>query len=211
MATVDDGGINHVVSPQQVSPISADGDVNFEIIPNDVLAPTGTAYIIEYILSCQVRYREVWQVDSGGANPIDIGDVPRLTPPIDPTGSMSLGALTNVLLTDPTNGEVLYYDNGIWKNGASGGGTTTLAALTDTDIQSVADLDYLVYNEGLSKWVNRPLVLPSYASLALPVAGETYLNQMAVVKDAGAPSQVVVCLEYSTPGSYGWWPLASTP
>jgi len=56
------------------------------------------------------------------------------------TLSLSSGLISDVLLTSPSLNQVLKYDGTKWINSASSGGVSTLAALTDCDINSTTPL-----------------------------------------------------------------------
>jgi len=70
-------------------------------------------------------------------------------------------ALTDVTLANPSDGDVMTWSapsggvEGRWKNKPpSGGGATTLAALTDVAVSAPADRQSLVYDLAMAKWVN---------------------------------------------------------
>lgn len=80
------------------------------------------------------------------------------------TGS-SIGELGNVSATAPTNGQALVWDGSNWAPGTVSV-TSTLADLTDTDIDTIgqtatplSDGDYLFYNSTTSKWQNAPFTI----------------------------------------------------
>ena len=65
------------------------------------------------------------------------------------------GQITKLGHDTPTNGQVLSWDNSngyvVWSDASTG--SETLAGLTDTDVSSPSDGDYLKYNSSTSKWV----------------------------------------------------------
>lgn len=73
-----------------------------------------------------------------------------------PGGSSTLAGLTDVDLTNPTDGQILVYDAETqkWVNGNGSGGSSTLSGLTDVDLTSPADGQVLVYDATSQKWVN---------------------------------------------------------
>lgn len=113
----------------------------------------------------------------------------------------TLDSLTNVTLSGLANGQVLYYNSGAskwenetmnietlgdvlvtsiadtqvlawdaasskWKNvNQSGGGVTTLAALTDVSLTSPSSGQVLYYNSGASKWENETLNIETLADV----------------------------------------------
>ena len=71
-------------------------------------------------------------------------------------GVENLDDLSNVTITTPTDGQALIYDSNTqkWKNGAGGGGSSTLAGLTDVDITSATDGQVLMFDGNANEWVN---------------------------------------------------------
>lgn len=71
------------------------------------------------------------------------------------SGSSTLGGLTDVDITTPTDGQALIYDsaNSRWVNGA-GGGSSTLDGLTDVNITTPTNGQVLSYDSTNSEWVN---------------------------------------------------------
>jgi hypothetical protein len=77
-------------------------------------------------------------------------------------GDYTLTQLGDVIITSPTNGQVVQYNGSNWVN-ASLNLTTTLAALTDVAITSIANNQLLKYNSTSGKWENwTPNYLTSY-------------------------------------------------
>ena len=64
------------------------------------------------------------------------------------------GKITKLGHDTPTNGQVLSWDNSsgcvVWSDASTG--SETLTGLTDTDVTSASDGDYLKYNSSTSKW-----------------------------------------------------------
>ena len=86
--------------------------------------------------------------------------------------SVSLVSLTDTDIINPTNGQVLAYDetDHKWKNSDDVQGVTSLEALTDTDIDNPQADQILIYDANNDKWINgeeREIsisdTLPSYA------------------------------------------------
>ncbi len=76
--TVDDGGVEQVVSPSFTAIIGAAGDVSFEIIPTDIITvPEGGAasYLATYHVDGET-WREEWAPT--GVSNLDIGDLPLI-------------------------------------------------------------------------------------------------------------------------------------
>jgi hypothetical protein len=90
------------------------------------------------------------------------------------TSRPSLNQLTNVAITDPQDNQLLKYDSGgeFWYNATGGGGgATTLAELTDCDINTPTNGQYLQYDTSLAipKWVNKTPSYLSYSVNAYPI------------------------------------------
>ena len=68
-------------------------------------------------------------------------------------GGSTLGSLSDVDLTSPTDGQVLKYNgtSGEWENGE---GRSSLSLLTDVDLTSPTDGQILKYNASSQKWEN---------------------------------------------------------
>ena len=65
----------------------------------------------------------------------------------------SINELADVVITTPTNNQVLKYNGTNWINATGGGGVEALADLTDVDVTAEAEGKYLRYDESESKWV----------------------------------------------------------
>jgi hypothetical protein len=96
------------------------------------------------------------------------------------------------LLITPVEGELIYTTDtkllyagdgstagGTLVTGSGGGGSTTLDALTDTDLTGASDNDVLTYNSGTSKW----------ESAAVPGVGSIGLNDLSDVFMPSTPSR----------------------
>jgi hypothetical protein len=66
-------------------------------------------------------------------------------------GSETLAGLNDVSLTSLTDGQVLTYDSGVWRNETS---VATLATLRDVALTSLLDGQVLTYNSSTGKWTN---------------------------------------------------------
>lgn len=71
--STDDGGTEVVVGGMFTTPIATDGSVSFNIIPNDVILPTGSKYNAKIILADGREFDKVWDIATG--TPQDIGDL----------------------------------------------------------------------------------------------------------------------------------------
>lgn len=77
---VDDSGTDQIVGGRFVVVVEADGSVNFELIPNDTIdADYETLYRVKFTHPNHFSWIEYWTLDSGGADPIDIGAITRET------------------------------------------------------------------------------------------------------------------------------------
>ena len=80
-------------------------------------------------------------------------------------GSSTLGGLSDVTLTNPTDGQVLKYSNGVWVNGSGGGGDVYIGneshspTVTDVVESSYENRQVLCYIEAAEKWTNVRLSL----------------------------------------------------
>ena len=66
--------------------------------------------------------------------------------------------------TTKTSGDVLTYDGSAWKAQAPTTGSTTLSGLSDTNISSATDDQFLRYDSSSSKWVNESVTIPAAAN-----------------------------------------------
>lgn len=68
--------------------------------------------------------------------------------PNTPGGPIDLDELSDVTIVTPSNGQVLTYQDGIWVNedATGGGGSSTLAGLSDVDLTSPVTGDFLVFD-----------------------------------------------------------------
>lgn len=71
-ATVD--GAAAVIGGVVKAVANVAGYVELALVPNDILTPAGTHYVVEYVQRNGVSWQERWNVPSGG--PLDIGAVP---------------------------------------------------------------------------------------------------------------------------------------
>lgn len=78
IATVDDSGTQQVVVPPQDQVIAPDGDVQFDLIPNDAMTPGDTFYIFTYYPPKGAIAKEYVRVLSADSDPIAIGDLTRV-------------------------------------------------------------------------------------------------------------------------------------
>lgn len=77
---------------------------------------------------------------------------------IHPQNGYELNELHNVLITSPTNNQILSYDASlqVWKNAnnTGGGGATRLSDLDDVELLGLADGNVLSYKASINKWQN---------------------------------------------------------
>ena len=134
--SVLDGSTSHKATRKMTVAVGTDGTVNFSLIPNDAITPTGTFYAVTGKLPNGDEWKDFWDIPSG-ATPLDIGAVPAYSPPAAPPG----GAVTvlpaasafwdgRVLRVNPTDGSpshlAVCLPNGAggynWSIYATGGG-----------------------------------------------------------------------------------------
>lgn len=99
-------------------------------------------------------------------------------------GDYTLTQLGDVIITTPSNAQVLQYNGSNWVN-SSLNLTTTLAALTDVAISSIANNQLLRYNSTSQKWENwTPNYLTSYTETdtlnSVTGRGNTTTNDITV-------------------------------
>lgn len=100
------------------------------------------------------------------------------------SGDHKLEQHQNVNITNPQNDEVLTYENGKWKNKTGGGGgSTTLASLTDVNLTApLTDNNGLVYDTATSKWVNKDVILQNGNAYSSDVVvGSTDNNDLQLI------------------------------
>jgi hypothetical protein len=75
-----DGVVAHRIATEVVARTASDGAVDFVLVPNDVITPSGTWYLVMFSVSVggrAISWTETWQVP-GDQPQLDIGAVPRL-------------------------------------------------------------------------------------------------------------------------------------
>jgi len=77
VGSVDDGGDERVVVGESRFPIAADGSVDFELIPNDIISPSGTFYVATIAGPTGVARVLGWNLASA-PDPVDIGSIPQV-------------------------------------------------------------------------------------------------------------------------------------
>jgi hypothetical protein len=78
-------------------------------------------------------------------------------------GATTINELSDVVITTPTNGQVLKFQNGVWINAADLQGEQGAAALEELEnieITNIADGQVLRWNNVSQKWVNSDEVIP---------------------------------------------------
>lgn len=77
--TVDDAGTSQRVGGRMETSIASNGTVNFTLIPNDAITPSGTYYTCTIKTTGPKRssWTEKWSITTS-PDPIDIGDITRL-------------------------------------------------------------------------------------------------------------------------------------
>lgn len=85
---------------------------------------------------------------------------------VRPQNGFELNELHDVLITSPTNGQALTYDNGLWKNATP---ASTLDSLTDVVISAPADNEVIAYDVATGQWTNQ-----TTSEAGISVAGHTH-------------------------------------
>lgn len=71
---------------------------------------------------------------------------------VRPQNGFEMNELHDVLITNPTNGQAITFDNGLWKNATP---ASTLDSLTDVTIVSPADNDVIAFDTATGQWTNQ--------------------------------------------------------
>lgn len=106
--STEDAGVTQIVAGRVSTTIGATGAVSFALVPNDAITPSGTSYTVNFAVTAPIymSWMEKWNVLTA-PDPVEIGDVQRLTTPatasgmitkeagatvVSPTGSVDFGA-----------------------------------------------------------------------------------------------------------------------
>ena len=106
----------------------------------------------------------VMTLTGGGGGSITVIDSLTSTNSTDALSANQGRVLNEKKIADPTtksSGDVLTWDGSKWDATAPSGGS--LSGLSDTNITSVADDQFLRYDSGSSKWVNETVTIPDVA------------------------------------------------
>jgi len=109
--TVDDGGTEQVIAANGITVIQPDGSVNFNLVPNDIITPADTVYIMRFFAPDGSRMVQVWQILNSDSSPIDIGDVTRVSTIPGGYVAGTLAALDDTDVTGVLNDEVLTWNS----------------------------------------------------------------------------------------------------
>lgn len=74
-STEDGGTGTQRVGGTYTATIASDGSVDFYLVPNDVITPSGTTYLAEYVLRNGAHYQENWNLTTGDK---EIGDITQV-------------------------------------------------------------------------------------------------------------------------------------
>ena len=123
----------------------------------------------------------VMTLTGGGGSSVTVVDNLTSTSSTDALSANQGRVLNTNKIDDPTtksNGQVLTYNGSSWVAQTPTTGVTTLSGLTDTNISSVADDQFLRYDSGSSKWVNESVTIPTVndGKLTITVNGSTAYN-----------------------------------
>lgn len=122
----------------------------------------------------------VMTLTGGGGSSVTVVDNLNSTSGTDALSANQGHVLNTTKIDDPTtksNGQVLTYNGSSWVAQTPTTGATTLAALTDTDINSPATNEFLRYNSS-GKWENQAVTIPTVndGKLAITLNGSTTYN-----------------------------------
>ena len=123
----------------------------------------------------------VMTLTGGGGSSVTVVDNLNSTSGTDALSANQGHVLNTNKIDNPTtksNGQVLTYNGSAWVAQTPTTGVTTLSGLTDTNISSVADDQFLRYDSGSSKWVNESVTIPTVndGKLTITVNGSTAYN-----------------------------------
>lgn len=76
--TVNDSGVTHKVGGVAFTDIGSDGSVDFRLVPNDAIAPSGSIYSVEFQMPDGSSWQEFWNLPTA-PDPTEIGDIPRVS------------------------------------------------------------------------------------------------------------------------------------
>lgn len=116
-----------------------------------------TGYVDSVIITQQALYTTSFTVPTAAYTAATSGLL---------TYGMNLATLLDVGVSGPTSGQVLQFDGTQWVNAtpASGGGSSTIAGMTDVTLVNQAPADVLIWNG--TTWANTPIIGASYGSNA---------------------------------------------
>lgn len=106
----------------------------------------------------------VMTLTGGGGSSVTVVDNLNSTSGTDALSANQGHVLNTNKIDNPAtkaSGDVLTYDGSAWKAQAPTTGSTTLSGLTDTNISSATDDQFLRYDSSSSKWVNESVTIPT--------------------------------------------------
>ena len=149
------------------SPGMTSAVLTINLIPTNIIKPRRSIVagdppivgdIVPFEIAINIPDRQLWVADETGT-PILIVDGDANTG--GGGGASALVDLTDVVITSPTNGQVLKYDTASskWINttdatGSGGGGASAIVGLTDVVITSPTNNQVLKYQTSSGKWIN---------------------------------------------------------
>jgi hypothetical protein len=223
-ATVDDGGAEQIVGATKVVSIQLDGSVDFDMIPNDIMTPADTIYVVRFFAPDGSRMIQYWRINNADSSPISIGDVEKVVTIPGGYSSNTLEALLDTNLAGKEDDDVLGYDEGTdkWtpRAGGGGGGTDT-HAFHDNDVEEIFDLfekvspginDILVIEDSATGHSKKKVKMSSLPGGALSVyttgtkpsaiVGNAYVPY--IVKDSGEHAHGEIIYQRDD-DSYDYW------
>ncbi|MDH3834761.1 MAG: hypothetical protein OES34_11490 [Nitrosopumilus sp.] len=202
--TVDDAGTEQIVAANGVTVIQSDGSVDFDLIPNDIITPADTVYIVKFFAPDGSRMTQHWRILTTDPSTINIGDVTRV---FSSSGAYSAGTLANLLDTDVTgvsNDEVLTWNSTTekWEPKPSSGAGSDSDAIHDNvagEILLVSEkltpdsLDLVLIEDSAAGHAKKRVKMSNlpggaqaeYTTGGKPAANASNKNTPYVVKDPG--------------------------
>jgi hypothetical protein len=220
--TVDDAGTEQVIGGTKVYIIQEDGSVDFNLVPNDIMTPADSVYIVRYFAPDGSRIVEHWRVLAADSSPLDIGDVTRV---VSVSGATLLGLTDTNVPLPITDGYVLTWDSVTEKwvaEQAGGGGDTT--AIHDNQADEIhqvtekvtpANDDEVLIEDSAASWVKKRVKVSNlpgggggaqdeYTTATKPSATAGNKNTPFVVKDPGEHAHGEIIYQRAD-SSYAYW------
>lgn len=127
-------------------------------------------------------------------------------------GASDLDDLTDVTITNPSNGQVLLYNGTAWVNGTAagggGGGATNLDGLSDVSISTPSTNQVIKYNG--TNWVNTGISISDITNLQTSLDGKASSNHIHVISNITGLQDALDEKASNTSPSFNGVPVAPT-